>query len=637
MSDVDVSIHGLGVGDDGDDEGKPSAPTPTGHRGIETAPAVEEEEEEVVDVVWSLDTGADGALATAAGETNAGKKRPRDDDKPVVVAVDAYSSEEEAENGGKGESPALEEDIDVSSNLGTGPAPGTQKKGAPASSSAEDDARRLRVLEVLRSLFAHLKQLQWVAEIELRKFARVPIICLVHRNGLQCDISVGVKTGDTSRQVAAMQAMAPAPPPASSSSSSPFYALCAFLKVFLAGLGLDKPFTGGIGSYKLYVMVAFVLDRQRRQPASTSALKKIVVGDGQDFRGSNSNVDVDLGALLLAFFQYFGDARHLNADTVLRLVAPVAPSVKVEASFAGATQVRACQRAFFAAHKTLADDLCGCEGGVRSLAWLRPPPAADTNGAVSSNNSSSSGGSNNSNSNSNSSGSSIGSKKSKGFSFAGASGAIGDLSRYSRSLLARLVDADRLSRERSALSSRCARYPPLPEEQREAVAASVLAELNARLQNSAREVSMDELRRTDPALVCRLRSFRSVEEALRRARHEGGGGNRDRDRDLDRDRGGAPPQKRQRSSNPYPQGVVGRVIASLVNDQRNSSRNSSGKSSNHSNHPNRGGGNVQKRQVVTSSSKPGLFTIKGLAASPRTKEGQTSGKGNSNGPRKRAK
>jgi hypothetical protein len=485
----------------------------------------------------------------------------------------------------------------------------TKKKGAPPSSSAaDDDARRQRVLEVLRSLFAHLKQLHWVAEIELRKFARVPIICLVHRNGLQCDISVGVKAGDTSRQVAAMQAMAPPPPPPlpAASAVSPFHALCAFLKVFLAGLGLDKPFTGGIGSYKLYVMVAVVLDldRQRQHPTPAGSA-------------------VDLGALLLSFFQHFGDARHLNADTVLRLVAPTAPPVKMEASFAGATQVRACQRAFSVAHKTLADDLRGCEGGVRSLAWLRPPPPAAGGGGDSDRSS------NNGNGNGN------GNKKGKGFSFAGTSGAIGDLSRYSRSFLARLVDADRLSRERSALSARCARFPPLPEDQREAVAAAVLAELNTRLQNRAREVSMDDLRRADPALACRLRSFRSAEEALRRARQEGGGGGGG---DRDRDRGGMPPHQRQRPTNPYPQGVVGRVIASLVNNNGHGSRNNVKKSSNRA-----GGGKPPARQVTFGAaasksssggggSRPGLFTIKGLSASPRSKAGTGGG-----GPRQRQK
>ena len=32
------------------------------------------------------------------------------------------------------------------------------------------------------------------------------------------------------------------------------------LQVFLAQLGLDKPFTGGLGSYKIYVMLGAIID-----------------------------------------------------------------------------------------------------------------------------------------------------------------------------------------------------------------------------------------------------------------------------------------------------------------------------------------------------------------------------------------
>jgi DNA polymerase sigma len=70
-----------------------------------------------------------------------------------------------------------------------------------------------------------------------------------------------------------------------------FYALSAFLKVFLNLLDLDKPFTGGIGSFKLYVMVAYVL--QRAPPTS--------LGE-----------QPDLGFLLLAFFDFFGDPNNVS-------------------------------------------------------------------------------------------------------------------------------------------------------------------------------------------------------------------------------------------------------------------------------------------------------------------------------------
>ena len=34
--------------------------------------------------------------------------------------------------------------------------------------------------------------------------------------------------------------------------------------MFLAQLGLDKPFTGGLGSYKLYVMLGAIIDSTAR-------------------------------------------------------------------------------------------------------------------------------------------------------------------------------------------------------------------------------------------------------------------------------------------------------------------------------------------------------------------------------------
>eukprot|EP01038_Epipyxis_sp_PR26KG_P008473 gene8473-11455_t len=102
-------------------------------------------------------------------------------------------------------------------------------------------------LEVLRSIFPHVKYMDWVQTIELRSKAKVPIINLVHRNGIECDISIGIPAKDTSVILQSLITLC----------GKSLKILSNFLKVFLYQYELDKPFTGGLGSYKLYVMCAY--------------------------------------------------------------------------------------------------------------------------------------------------------------------------------------------------------------------------------------------------------------------------------------------------------------------------------------------------------------------------------------------
>ena len=126
-----------------------------------------------------------------------------------------------------------------------------------------------------------------------------------------------------------------------------------FNKVFLAQLGLDKPFTGGIGSYKLYVMVAFLLQQQRTQIAamnnnssstssssSSSSSSSLLSNNKKRNQNENENEYIyqhkeeikldaesssekvespDLGYLLVAFLHHFGSQYNLNSDTVVRV------------------------------------------------------------------------------------------------------------------------------------------------------------------------------------------------------------------------------------------------------------------------------------------------------------------------------
>jgi len=104
-----------------------------------------------------------------------------------------------------------------------------------------------------------------------------------------------------------------------------FRTLTMFLKVFLWNFGLDKPFTGGIGSFKLYVMVAHILIHAPREA--------VMAGDA--------------GFLLIVFLKFFGSEKHLNKRSVVR-------AGSGEASFEGTRLVDQCRKTFHVAHLAIA-------------------------------------------------------------------------------------------------------------------------------------------------------------------------------------------------------------------------------------------------------------------------------------------
>ena len=184
----------------------------------------------------------------------------------------------------------------------------------------------------------------------------------------------------------------------------------------MASVGLDKPFTGGIGSYKLYVMVAYLLKQQEDHVRSmsnecqsssssssaslkslpSSSINKIAVDKDQKMSQNRPDVDVksgvDLGYLLVAFFHHFGNPNNLNSDTVVRIklkayrpgkgeeggagregeregragTVAVAGAggegeiLEAEADFTRSMQILACQKLFQAAHTVLLGDLKSC-------------------------------------------------------------------------------------------------------------------------------------------------------------------------------------------------------------------------------------------------------------------------------------
>ena len=110
--------------------------------------------------------------------------------------------------------------------------------------------------------------MDWLKKVELRSRARVPIINLTHHNQLECDISFGLAAKDTSELVRALK----------EECGSSLMIVSSFLKVLLAQLELDQPFTGGLGSFKLYLMITlhrrYYLAQRKLKDSQTISMAK---------------------------------------------------------------------------------------------------------------------------------------------------------------------------------------------------------------------------------------------------------------------------------------------------------------------------------------------------------------------------
>eukprot|EP01037_Dinobryon_pediforme_P033116 gene33116-38407_t len=186
--------------------------------------------------------------------------------------------------------------------------------GRTAPTDSSDPNKRQNLL---RDLVPHLKSMDWVRSLEFRSKAKVPIINFTHKNGLQCDLSVGISAQDTSEVVRKIKDIC----------GPSFAPLAAFLKVLLWQQNLDKPFTGGLGSYKLYIMLAHHLLFNHSMFAPGS-------------EGLN-NPYAALGLQLLTFFKFFGSPRNLNSSTEITL-----PFLDEQVSFRQTFQVDRVQKLF---------------------------------------------------------------------------------------------------------------------------------------------------------------------------------------------------------------------------------------------------------------------------------------------------
>eukprot|EP00980_Cylindrotheca_fusiformis_P021649 scaffold8505_cov130-Cylindrotheca_fusiformis.AAC.15 len=113
-----------------------------------------------------------------------------------------------------------------------------------------DDLRAL-INSKLNQLTKTIRRAGVATSIAVRKWARVPIINMITKYGFECDIAVGGHNGNDTSAYAATQI----------ARYSSFAPVVILLKILLNQHDLDKPFTGGLGSFKLYVLVANHIER----------------------------------------------------------------------------------------------------------------------------------------------------------------------------------------------------------------------------------------------------------------------------------------------------------------------------------------------------------------------------------------
>lgn len=119
-------------------------------------------------------------------------------------------------------------------------------------------------------------------KMEVRRFAKVPILAFETNIGVEGDVAIGDGHNgtDTSGYASTMN-----------SRYRSFAPVVLLLKILLKQADLDKPFTGGIGSYKLYVMVAFHLERHVGLNGGNDDPSEVLLAFFYRYCGSFSSID----------------------------------------------------------------------------------------------------------------------------------------------------------------------------------------------------------------------------------------------------------------------------------------------------------------------------------------------------------
>jgi len=125
--------------------------------------------------------------------------------------------------------------------------------------------------------------------LELIENTRIPIVKFTHApTNLSCDICLNQKNGPLAADL--MERFLDAMPP--------LKPLTFVLKYFIASRGLNEPYSGGVGSFMLQMMIVSFLQHRERDLFNLQ--------QRDQGRNQESSTQMNLGALLLEFFQLYG-------------------------------------------------------------------------------------------------------------------------------------------------------------------------------------------------------------------------------------------------------------------------------------------------------------------------------------------
>ena len=137
----------------------------------------------------------------------------------------------------------------------------------------------------------------WIDDLsylEIIENTRIPIVKFTHApTNLSVDICLNQETGTKAAELVRRfgDAMPPLRP------------LTFVLKYFMAARGLNEPYTGGVGSFLLQMMIVSFLQHRERE----------------EFHASGSDSILNLGALLLEFFELYGiDFNYVTTGISIR-------------------------------------------------------------------------------------------------------------------------------------------------------------------------------------------------------------------------------------------------------------------------------------------------------------------------------
>lgn len=175
------------------------------------------------------------------------------------------------------------------------------------------------------------KRCPWMKKLEVRRFAKVPIINFIHRRTqIEVDVSldgIGPDTTGFVKQSARLY-------------GDSFVHLSRVLKLLLQQRELDQPFNGGLGSFRIYVMVTYLMERRKKE---------------------KKRKEMDFGKLLIEFCELFGIDQDCHPDwpsTDCILNAGVRPH-RVELHFRGIRKLGAFVEVLQELHEAITTSLKG--------------------------------------------------------------------------------------------------------------------------------------------------------------------------------------------------------------------------------------------------------------------------------------